>query len=48
MAGHITAYVIPAGIPPIQSLIATGMVYYFAMKAKARCAPDKFTRGMFE
>ena len=44
--GYLTTYVAPAGIPPLQSLLATGLVYYAAMKLKAKAAPDKFTEGM--
>ena len=44
--GYLTTYVTPAGIPPLQSLLATGLVYYAAMKLKAKAAPDKFTEGM--
>ncbi|MEE0201190.1 MAG: hypothetical protein U0I51_11685, partial [Muricomes sp.] len=41
-------YVVKVGIPPLQSLLITGIVYYAAMKIKAKTAPDKFTEGMFE
>ncbi len=48
VAGYVTTYVVTVGIPPLQSLIVTAIVYYFAMKIKAKVAPDKFTEGMFE
>lgn len=46
--GYLTTYVKAVGIPPLQSLIVTCIVYYVAMKIKAKAAPDKFTEGMFE
>lgn len=46
--GYVTTYVSAIGIPAIQSLIITGLVYYVGMKLKAKAAPDKFTEGMFE
>lgn len=46
--GYLTTYVVNIGIPPLQSLLVTGIVYYLAMKLKAKSAPDKFTEGMFE
>lgn len=46
--GYVSTYVAAVGIPPLQSLIITAVVYYFAMKIKAKTAPDKFTEGMFE
>lgn len=46
--GYITTYVVNIGIPPLQSLLATGIVYYLAMRIKSKVAPDKFTKGMFE
>lgn len=47
IVGYVTTYVVAIGIPPLQSLIVTGVVYYVAMKIKAKCAPDQFTEGMF-
>ncbi|MPN33103.1 hypothetical protein SDC9_180586 [bioreactor metagenome] len=44
--GYLTTYVIPIGIPPIQSIIITVIVYYLGMKIKSKKAPDKFTDGM--
>ena len=45
--GYVTTYVVSVGIPPLQSLLITGIVYYVAMRIKAKAAPDKFTEGMF-
>lgn len=45
--GYLTAYVKPIGIPAIQSLVVTGLVFYLAMKIKSKAAPDIFTEGMF-
>ncbi|MGL6198302.1 MAG: cytosine permease [Lachnospiraceae bacterium] len=47
LAGYLTTYVVAIGIPPLQSLIVTGIVYYVGMKIKAKVSPDKFTEGMF-
>ena len=44
--GYITTYVVVVGVPPVQSLIVTGVSYYVLMKIKAAAAPDKFTEGM--
>lgn len=46
--GYVTTYVVNVGIPPLQSLFLAGLVYYAAMRIKAKTAPDKFTEGMFE
>lgn len=46
--GYITTYVVNIGIPPLQSLLATGIVYYLTMRIKSKVAPNKFTKGMFE
>lgn len=43
--GYVTAYLIPIGIPPLQALIISGIVYYLAMVAKKRISPDVFTEG---
>ena len=48
VVGYVTTYVVSVGVPPVQSLIVTGIVYYVLMKIKAKAAPDKFTEGMFE
>ena len=45
--GYITTYVKPLGIAPLQAVIITALVYYIAMRIKAKVAPDKFTSGMF-
>lgn len=47
ICGYVTTYVVEIGIPPIQSLAVTCLVYYFGMKIKAKKAPNKFTKGMF-
>ena len=47
VVGYVTTYVVSVGIPPLQSLLVTGVVYYVAMRIKAKAAPDKFTEGMF-
>ena len=44
--GYITTYVVVVGIPPVQSLLATCVTYYIAMKQKANSAPDLFTKGI--
>lgn len=41
--GYVTQYVVAFGLPAVQSLIASGVVYYAAMKIKAKIAPDQFT-----
>lgn len=41
--GYITQYVTTFGIPAVQSLIASAIVYFLAMKIKAKVAPDQFT-----
>lgn len=41
--GYVTQYVVTFGLPAVQSLIASGVVYYAAMKIKAKIAPDQFT-----
>ena len=46
--GYVTTYVVVVGIPPLQSLIVTGLAYYILMRIKAKAAPDKFTEGMFD
>lgn len=43
LVGYITTYVVVIGIPPVQSLFATCIVYYAAMKLKAKYSPDMFT-----
>jgi cytosine permease len=44
--GYLTQYVHSFGLPAVQSLIAAGLVYFVAMKIKAKVAPDRFTEGM--
>ena len=46
LVGYITTYVVVVGIPPVQSLFATCIVYYAAMKLKAKYSPDMFTAGI--
>lgn len=41
--GYLTQYVTSFGLPAVQSLIISGIVYYIAMKIKANVAPDHFT-----
>lgn len=46
--GYLTTYIVAIGIPPVQSLAITCVVYYVGMKIKANVSPDKFTEGMFK
>ncbi|WP_174614811.1 purine-cytosine permease family protein [Virgibacillus ihumii] len=41
--GYITQYVTPFGLPAVQSLIGSGIVYLVAMKIKGKVSPDQFT-----
>lgn len=41
--GALTQYVWQIGIPPVQTLLAAGVVYVLASRLKARTAPDRFT-----
>ncbi|HJF34200.1 MAG TPA: cytosine permease [Sporosarcina psychrophila] len=43
LVGYVTQYLIPIGIPAVQSLVAAVIVYLIAMKLKAIIAPDQFT-----
>lgn len=43
LVGYLTQYVTTFGLPAVQSLIISGIVYYIAMKIKANVAPDHFT-----
>ncbi len=43
LVGYITEYVVQYGIPALQSLIISGVVYLLVMKVKARIKPDHFT-----
>lgn len=43
LLGYYTQYVNPFGLPAVQSIIVSGVVYYGAMKLKAKVAPDHFT-----
>jgi cytosine permease len=44
LIGYFTQYVNPMGLPAVQSIIASGIVYILAMKIKAKVAPDHFTK----
>ncbi|MDC3413781.1 cytosine permease [Aquibacillus sp. 3ASR75-11] len=43
LLGYLTQYVTTFGLPAVQSLIASSIVYVIAMKIKASVAPDQFT-----
>ncbi len=43
ITGYVTKYVVPFGLPAVQSLFVTGVVYYIAMKVKAKVALDRLT-----
>ncbi|MGM0900496.1 MAG: cytosine permease [Bacillota bacterium] len=43
LVGYITQYHYPVGIPAIQSIIVSGIVYFYGMKMKAKISPDQFT-----
>lgn len=43
LIGYVTQYVVYIGLPAVQSLIFSAIVYYFSMKIKAKVAPDQFT-----
>jgi cytosine permease len=43
LVGYITQYHYPMGIPAIQSIIVASIVYFYAMKLKAKVSPDQFT-----
>jgi cytosine permease len=43
LLGYYTQYVHPFGLPAVQSVIAAGVIYWMAMKIKAKVAPDHFT-----
>lgn len=45
--GYYTTYVNPMGLPAIQNLVVSGLVYYISMKTKAKVAPDHFTPAQF-
>ncbi|WP_042355700.1 purine-cytosine permease family protein [Bacillus rubiinfantis] len=44
LLGYYTQYVNPIGLPAVQSIIVSGIVYLVAMKIKAKVAPDHFTQ----
>lgn len=41
--GYFSGYKYSFGIPPLQTYILTGIVYYITMKIKATLSPDQFT-----
>lgn len=43
LIGYITQYTYNFGLPAVQSLVASFLVYYILMKIKARVKPDEFT-----
>jgi len=43
VVGYLTQYEFPMGVPAIQSLIISGVVYLAGMKIKASVRPDQFT-----
>lgn len=45
--GYFTTFAKPAGIPVIQCSVGSGLVYAFAMLAKAALKPDSFTPWRF-
>lgn len=45
LLGYLTQYVTTFGLPAVQSLIVSSLVYYIAMKIKAKIAPDQFTEN---
>ncbi|WP_040227171.1 purine-cytosine permease family protein [Bhargavaea cecembensis] len=46
LIGYLTQYVSTFGIPAVQSLIASGIVYLVAMQLKAKFKPDHFTEDI--
>lgn len=46
--GLVTQYVWQVGIPPVQTLLISGLVYLVCSRLKARTAPDRFTGGVSE
>jgi cytosine permease len=44
LIGYYTQYVNPMGLPAVQSIIVSGIVYILVMKIKAKVAPDHFTK----
>lgn len=43
IVGYLTQYVAPWGLPAVQSLVISIIVYVIAMKIKKNMAPDQFT-----
>lgn len=48
LIGYYTQYVHSFGLPAVQSIIVSGLVYIIAMKIKAKVAPDHFTEVMIK
>lgn len=47
VVGYYTTYVNSMGLPAVQSLAASALVFYIATKIKANVAPDNFTPKSF-
>lgn len=45
LTGYLTQYVVPLGIPAVQSLVISAAVYLVAMRIKAQVKPDHFTQS---
>lgn len=43
--GYLTQYVYPFGIPAVQSLLVSGIIYLVAMEIKRKVMPDHFTKN---
>ncbi|GGB42353.1 permease [Virgibacillus dakarensis] len=43
--GYLTEYVVKIGIPALQSLVISGIVYLLVMKIKSQVKPDHFTNS---
>lgn len=43
LVGFFTEYVVQFGIPAIQSLVVTGIIYFISMKIKGKIKPDHFS-----
>ena len=48
IVGYLTEYVTPFGIPALQSLIVSGIVYLLGMNIKGKISPDHFTHTNFK
>ncbi|MDC3425457.1 cytosine permease [Aquibacillus sp. 3ASR75-11] len=47
LIGYLTQYVAPFGIPAVQSLILSAIIYLVGMQIKAKVKPDQFTKKDF-